>query len=134
MIIYKATNILNNKSYIGLTTRTLKERKLEHLRHLDIENTYFHKAIKKYGKDNFIWEVLNDTANTIEELQELEIKYIKELNTLSPNGYNISTGGEKGSVEGRRDYNYGNNPSAKKVINLSTLVIYDSLKRAAESY
>ena len=74
--------ILNNKSYIGLTTRTLKERKLEHLRHLDIENTYFHKAIKKYGKDNFIWEVLNDTANTIEELQELEIKYIKELNTL----------------------------------------------------
>ena len=55
MLIYKATNIINNKSYIGLTTRTLQERKLEHLRHTKTENTYFHRAINEYGKDNFLW-------------------------------------------------------------------------------
>lgn len=68
MIIYKATNILNGKSYIGLTTRDLNERKLEHLRHTYTENTYFHKAINKYGKENFIWEVIDDSAKTLEEL------------------------------------------------------------------
>ena len=60
MLIYKATNIINNKSYIGLTTRTLQERKLEHLRHTKTENTYFHRAINEYGKDNFLWEIIDE--------------------------------------------------------------------------
>lgn len=65
MIIYKVTNLITNKSYIGLSTRTLQERKLEHLRHLDSENTYFHRAIKKYGKENFSWEIIDDTASSV---------------------------------------------------------------------
>lgn len=132
MLIYKATNIVNNKSYIGLTTRTLQERKLEHLRHIKTENTYFHRAINKYGKDNFLWEVIDDTSSSIKELKEKESYYIHHFNTLAPNGYNITTGGELNKVENRRDYNYGNNPSAKKVINLTTLKVYDTMKRAAE--
>lgn len=134
MIIYKATNILNNLSYIGLTTRTLSERKHEHLRHIDNENTYFHKALKKYGADNFHWEIIDNSANSREELAELEKHYIKELNTLAPNGYNITSGGENPTFNDRRDYNYGNNPAARKVINLTTLEIFDTVKRASETY
>lgn len=132
MLIYKATNKINNKSYIGLTTRTLKERKLEHLRHAHNENTYFHRAINKYGKENFLWEIIDDTSKSLKELKEKETYYIQYFNTLAPNGYNISTGGETPKIENRRNYNYGNNPSAKKVINLTTLKIYDTVKRAAE--
>lgn len=134
MIIYKATNILNNLSYIGLTTRTLSERKHEHLRHIDNENTYFHKALKKYGADNFRWEIIDNSANSKEELAELEKYYIKKFDSLAPNGYNITPGGENPTFEGRRDYNYGNNPAARKVINLTTLEIFDTVKRAAETY
>lgn len=132
MLIYKATNIINNKSYIGLTTRTLQERKLEHLRHIKTENTYFHRAINEYGKDNFLWEIIDDTPSSIKELKEKESYYIQYFNTLAPNGYNITTGGELIKIENRRDYNYGNNPSAKRVINLTTLKVYDTMKRAAE--
>ena len=132
MLIYKATNIINNKSYIGLTTRTLQERKLEHLRHIKTENTYFHRAINEYGKDNFLWEIIDDTPSSIKELKEKESYYIQYFNTLTPNGYNITTGGELSKIENRRDYSYGNNPSAKQVINLTTLKVYDTMKRAAE--
>ena len=110
MLIYKATNIINNKSYIGLTTRTLQERKLEHLRHIKTENTYFHRAINEYGKDNFLWEIIDDTPSSIKELKEKESYYIQYFNTLAPNGYNITTGGELIKIENRRDYSYGNNP------------------------
>lgn len=132
MLIYKVTNKINNKSYIGLTTRTLEERKSEHLRHTYSENTYFHRAINKYGKENFLWEIIDDTSKSLKELKEKETYYIKYFNTLAPNGYNISAGGEYPKIEKRRDYSYGNNPSAKKIINLTTLKIYDTVKRAAE--
>lgn len=134
MIIYRATNKINNKSYIGLTTRSLQERKLEHLRHYLSENTYFHRAIQKYGKDNFDWEVLDNSASTIQELKELETYYILKFNTLSPSGYNMTNGGELNNFENRRDYNYGNNPSAIPIINLTTLEQFDSIKRASEKY
>lgn len=134
MIIYKATNISNNKSYIGLTTRSLRERQLEHFRHAEIENTYFHRAIIKYGKDSFKWEIIDDSAKDIETLKKLEEYYIQKFNTLAPNGYNITSGGNLNTFENRRNYSYGNNPSAKAVINLTTLEIFDSVKRAGEAY
>ena len=46
-------------------------------------------AIKKYGKENFKKEILEFCDNK-EEAYHLQIKYINEYNTLSPNGYNIS--------------------------------------------
>lgn len=51
---------------------------------------------------------------------------------MSPDGYNMTLGGENPSFENRRDYSYGKNPAAKPVINLTTLTVYDSIKRAAE--
>ena len=132
MLIYKATNIINNKSYIGLTTRTLQERKLEHWLHIKTDKAYFDRYTNEQRKDNPLWAIIDDTPSSIKELKEKESYYIQYFNTLAPNGYNITTGGELIKIENRRDYSYGNNPSAKQVINLTTLKVYDTMKRAAE--
>ena len=132
MIIYKATNTITNKSYIGLTTRSLQERKCEHIRRKKDENTYFHQSIVKYGSEVFIWEVIDDTAASLGELQELEKYYIKYYNTLAPNGYNLNPGGAGGDCLTRRDYSYGNNPSARPVIGITSMKVYDSIIRASQ--
>ena len=134
MIIYKATNKINGQSYIGLTTRTLRERQLEHQRHLNTENTYFHRAIKKYGIENFEWSIIDDSSNSESELRQKETYYINKYNTLAPNGYNITTGGELNKFENRRNYTGGNNPAAHPVINLTTMEIYDCVLNAGKAY
>jgi hypothetical protein len=53
------------------------------------------RSIKKYGKDNFKIEVIDVSATNKDDLDLLEIRYIKELNSLHPNGYNLSLGGGK---------------------------------------
>jgi len=90
MIIYKSTNLVNNKVYIGQTVRTLEERRKEHERHSDI---IFDKAIQKHGKHNFEWKII-DTADNIKELNKKEIYWIKFFNSLTPNGYNQCYGGD----------------------------------------
>jgi group I intron endonuclease len=110
--IYKITNKINNKIYIGFTSKTLEERFKEHVHksNKNTENkTYFHKAIKKYGKENFIIEVL-DTSNDGDYcLNVLEPYYINLYNSRDNNiGYNIGVGGEGGD-------NYSNNPN-KEII------------------
>ena len=58
MIIYKATNKINGKSYIGQTTKELDERIKGHLN--SNKNLYFHKALEKYSIDNFEWTILEE--------------------------------------------------------------------------
>lgn len=109
-IIYKATNIINKKIYIGLTTKGLEKRKKGHLSSSKKKHPkyIFHKAIAKYGEDNFIWEIIDD-ADTLNELSEKEIFWIGFYNSIVPNGYNISTGGYNGD-------NISNNPNKDKII------------------
>lgn len=87
MIIYKIQNKINNKIYIGQTTRTLDERIGEHKR----KNSLISRAIKKYGIDNFDINII-DNARTIDELNKKEIYYIKLYDSIS-NGYNLCDGG-----------------------------------------
>ena len=89
MIIYKYTNKLNGKIYIGQTVRTLEERLKEHMRK---NKTIIDKALNKYGIDNFEIEILCK-CNDVNELNEKEIYYIKLYNSLIPNGYNQCYGG-----------------------------------------
>jgi len=88
MIIYKVTNKINNKIYIGQTIMTLYERWKKHCRR---GNALFN-AIKKYGKENFTIEEI-DGANSLTELNYLEQHYIYINNCIAPNGYNLTSGG-----------------------------------------
>lgn len=90
--IYKITNKKNNLSYIGQSINPQKRFK-EHLygRKGGI-NTYFDKALKKYGEESFTFEII-DKADESKKIDELEKYYIKKYNTLKPNGYNILKGG-----------------------------------------
>lgn len=96
MIIYKITNKLNGKMYIGQTVQKLTDRWSDHSRPCigrHKNGSAIAYAIQKYGKDNFILEQI-DTAESLEELNTKEVTYIKALNTLAPNGYNLELGGE----------------------------------------
>lgn len=97
MFIYKLTNILNNKIYIGLTTETISERcrkRIAEAKYKESRNSYILNAIRKHGSEVFKVEQL-DTANTLEELQQKEIFYIQQYNSTNRNiGYNLTKGGE----------------------------------------
>lgn len=88
-IIYKITNKVNGKSYIGQTRYTIEFRWKQHQHKKD--NTYFHNAIHKYGVDNFSIEILEECD--IEELNQKEIFYIAKYDTFK-NGYNLTIGGD----------------------------------------
>ena len=93
-IIYRVTNKINGKMYIGQTVKSLSKRIHSHI-NIALsggDNIYFHKAIKKYGKENFTWSTIAE-CNSLEELNIAEIEMIKKYNTFS-NGYNLTKGGE----------------------------------------
>jgi len=92
MIIYKATNKINGKAYIGKTTKTLEKRKKQHIIEAKNCKFHFHKAIQKWGEVYFDWEVLFIAKNE-KELNEKEIFFIKQYDTYK-NGYNQTKGGE----------------------------------------
>jgi group I intron endonuclease len=97
MIVYCATNLINNKKYVGYTTKSLNERiKMHHNKSKNKNNNHyfyvFQSALRKYGLDNFKWDILFET-DVLNEVLEMEVKYISELNTLSPSGYNMNKGG-----------------------------------------
>ena len=95
-IAYIITNKVTGKRYIGQTTYSLKERWYSHLRKESC-CTYLRNSLNKYGEECFSIKVLS-YASTIEELNYREKYYIKIFNTLAPNGYNLTTGGENKKV------------------------------------
>ena len=95
-LIYCATNIINEKKYIGQTKHSLKTRIKSH-KHAafgEVDKTYFHKAIKKYGMDNFMWSILCNVDNK-KALEKAEIYWIEYYDTINI-GYNL----KKGSAHG----------------------------------
>lgn len=99
MLIYKITNIINNKCYIGQTIKTAEQRWKEHQSHAfgshisDINKTLY-KAIRKYGLENFTFEVLQDNIDNYEQLDKAEIYWIDFYNSFIK-GYNETFGGQK---------------------------------------
>lgn len=94
--IYKFTNKNNNKSYIGqsvnIETRRKNHISASYYPRNNTYNTAFHQAIRKHGVDAFEFEIL--TLCKIEELDSLEKYYISKYNSMVPNGYNMTPGGE----------------------------------------
>ena len=99
MLIYKITNKINNKCYIGQTIKNAEERWKEHQAHAfgthpnDVNKTLY-KAIRKYGLENFTFEVLQDNIETYEQLDKAEIYWIDFYNSFVK-GYNETFGGQK---------------------------------------
>ena len=95
MLIYLIYCPKSCKGYVGQTTRSLKRRWSAH-RTSARSGSFFpvHAAIRKYGENAFELSVLA-TASTLDELSVLETHHIEAQNTLTPNGYNLTTGGEK---------------------------------------
>lgn len=95
--IYKITNTLNGKIYIGQTIQNIKERFYQHCAlkcSKDVLKMAIHKAILKYGKQNFSIEVIEEVES--ENLNEREIYWIKYFNSYK-NGYNKTLGGQGGN-------------------------------------
>lgn len=98
--IYKITNIINNKIYIGQTIRSLNRRFTRHKSDAKRDTScsnYFYRALRKHGSENFTIElIVEGDFNTI-LLNELEIHYIRLFNSNNYKiGYNSNEGG-KGS-------------------------------------
>lgn len=96
MIIYKITNKLNGRIYIGQTAQTLAGRWSDHCRPCrgqHINRSVVANAIRKYGKENFTMEEI-DRAENLDELNIKEVTYIKAFGCLSPRGYNLHLGGD----------------------------------------
>lgn len=95
--IYKITNLINEKIYIGLTTKTLDDRFCGHKKasRCDKPRYAIHKAIKKYGEHNFTIELLEECSTKL-LLDRAEIKWIDRLNSRGKLGYNLTSGGASG--------------------------------------
>jgi len=84
-IIYCYTNKITGKKYVGQTIHP-EQRKRSHLHEAVKRQSdyYFHRSIRKYGWENFDYEIIEHT----EHLTDRETHWIRELDTLWPNGYN----------------------------------------------
>lgn len=89
MYIYKITNKINNKIYIGQTIKSIEKRFRQHISVAKQgRQNRLAKAIRKYGPENFYIEII-DTATTKEELNQKELNWMYYYNSLDPkNGYN----------------------------------------------
>ena len=91
--IYRIKNKIDNKIYIGQTIQDLDDRWKQHLKN-GSNCRYLKSAFKKYGVDNFEFQLVCITFDNC--LDDIEIKYIQHYNCLVPNGYNLRLGGNSG--------------------------------------
>lgn len=86
--------------YIGQTRCSLKIRIKGHIS--SKYESYFKRALNKYGKDNFIWDILCE-CSTKDELNKMETFCIIFFDTYGPNGYNLNYGGDGNSGYKQRE-------------------------------
>lgn len=90
--LYLATNVVNGKQYVGLTME-YRKRLISHK--CARTKSIFHAAIKQYGFENFVFSHIAD-AFDLEAACDIERLLIQQHNTLHPNGYNMTVGGQIG--------------------------------------
>ena len=95
MICYRITNLITNKSYVGVTTVGIDRRFKQHCwAAISGEQNILYKAMRKYGIENFIVEELAHAIGEQENLYALEKQVVAQEKTEIPNGYNMTSGGE----------------------------------------
>lgn len=96
MLIYKITNTVNGKVYIGQTKKTLEQRIKGHRNTFVSGRASYHLylSMRKYGWEQFQFEVIDESAKNSEELDRLESYYIQKYDSMnSDKGYNMHLGG-----------------------------------------
>lgn len=126
--VYKITNKLNGKIYIGITKRGFEKRIKEHIQEATqkLSNYTIHKAIRKYGKEGFTYEVI-EQVDTEESAKEREIFWIQHYNSWRE-GYNDTPGGDLNTQL------KGENSSRHKITMEQLYQIYDLLKNTTLSF
>lgn len=92
MIIYKITNLVNNKSYIGQSNGTFSSR-YQNRWWKTTKSRLLKEDAKIFGHTNFSIEILAENVPTRKDLNRLEIEFIKKFNSFGENGYNLTEGG-----------------------------------------
>lgn len=143
--IYKITNVKNQKIYVGQTTKQRPTDRFSQHKYLashpqqEKNISYLHRAMNQNGVDNFKFEIIEQVDNTL--LDEREKYWIKQCNSLAPNGYNLASGGEgttgfsrsqsqeqrKKKGESVKKY-YQNHPQARKVLSQRTKKLWENLE------
>ena len=133
--IYKITNCVNGKCYVGQTKQSLKKRWGQHKAegksqrdHHQFQSLY--RAMKKYGVDNFTIECLQECKE--EELDELEVYWIGRLDTYR-NGYNMTIGGSYKLTPPREYAKDPRKPVVQYTMNGEFVARYNSVKEAGEA-
>jgi group I intron endonuclease len=95
MILYTATNILNQKVYVGITKKTFSKRIDDHIRSV-IKGSLvaFHRAIRKYGIIYFDWKIVKNNIASVSDLKKHEIDLIRYLKQEDVVLYNMTNGGD----------------------------------------
>lgn len=129
-LIYKHTNLINGKIYIGQTKQTANNRwanGLGYNPYSNSRNCVFWNAIQKYGWNSFKHEIIEDNIQTKEEADKRETYWIKYFNSYigfsNPNGYNMTLGGSSGEHLGYPVYQ----------IDKSTQVVLKEFSSSAEA-
>lgn len=119
-VIYKATNHLNGSAYVGVDSAWPK-RKEQHLKAAfnPVSQSYsyvFHKALRKYGSENFSWDVVYSSKDHQHTLNVMESRFIQECNShyIYGNGYNMTLGGDGGATKGMTGKHH--NDESKRLI------------------
>ena len=141
MCIYKITNTLTGKVYIGKTINTAKQRWLAHMSASRRPNSIvgrskIARALAKYGETSFTFEVI-DIAEDQKSLSNKEEFWISNLSTLAPNGYNLTAGGEGSPVseelKNRMRKASRRLPSVTRVkVTRNDGIVFDSITQAAK--
>ena len=123
--IYKITNLINGKCYIGKTKHESIIRWRVHINGYH-PSSLIHKAIEKYGVENFSFEIIEKEVQE-SLLNDLEMFYISKFNSKIPNDYNLTDGGDGGK---------GYKPTAESLAKMSACrkgVPWTPLQRAVLS-
>ncbi len=121
MVIYKITNRLNGKLYVGQTRQPIEKRFLQHF----YAQTPLGQAMRQCGIENFTIEII-ERCETQEQLNEREIFWIRVLNSKQPYGYNIREGGGGYQKKFICDFK-ANNSDKVKLIRLARMALQGRL-------
>ena len=135
-IIYKAKNKIDGKVYIGQTVNSLERRRSHHFSDARMgSDLYFHRAIRKYGQENFEWTIIDEheNENVLNQLERLHISRYESNDSLW--GYNLTEGGE-GVGKGENHPFYGKHLSkeARQKIRVAVTGNKNGMKQSSESH